>query len=236
MNNIKSVTMRKMVLNFFCFFAGITVSAQSLDLLVIKGSIADRGIKNVNVLLSKYDTTLISNTEGIIDLSEFSDIDTLIVRKFGYEQQVLLGNQRLVFLQKDKSAYSHNLKLLDLKHKEGHSFLKLSINGEIYWFKQKIGPLRLGNGVEIETYQDYAGIFQKHEIIKTISVQSERCLFGIIGENNANFILAVHYNPQIKKKNTKYVPSTMWYSKRKMRKDLKILKLTDGCLITHFEN
>ena len=219
-----------MVLNIFCLFAGITVSAQSLNLLVIKDSISDRGIKNVNVLLPRQDTTLISDTDGIIDLSDFSDIDTMIIRKFGYKQQVLLGNQRLVFLQKDKSVYSHNLKLLDLTHKEGHSFIKLSINGEIYWFKQKIGPLRLGNGVEIETYQDYADIFQKHEIIKTIFVQSERCLFGIIGENYANFISAVYYNPQIKKTKTKYVPNTMWYSKRKMRKDLKILKLTGGCL------
>ena len=230
MNDIKNGTMRKMVLNFFCFFAGVSVSAQSLDLLVIKDSISDRGIKNVNVLLPKHDTILVSDTEGIIDLSEFLDIDTLTVRKFGYEQQVLLDNQRLVFLQKDNSAYSHNLKLLDLKHKEGQSLIKLSINGENYWFKQKIGPLRLGNGVEIETYQDYADIFQNHKIIKTVSVTTELCLWGFRGENYANWITAIYYAPEIKKKKSKYVPSTMWYSKRKMRKDLKILKLTGGCL------
>ena len=142
----------------------------------------------------------------------------------------MLGNQRLVFLQKDQSAYSHNLKLLDLKHKEGFSFIKLSINGEIYWFKQKIGPLHLGNGIEIESYQDYANIFQNHKIIKTVSVTTELCLWRIRGENSANSITAVYYEPQVKKKKTKYVPNTMWYSKRKMRKDVKIIKLASGCL------
>ena len=221
---------RKILFNFFCFFTGITVYAQTADMLVIKDSISDRGIKNVNVLLPKYDTTLVSDTAGIVDLSEFSDIDSLIVRKFGYEQQILLENQRLVFLQKDKSAYSHNLKLLDLKHKDGHSFIKLNINGEPYWFKQTAGMLNLGNGIEIESYEDYANIFQNHRIIKTVSVTTELCLFGLRGENYANWIMAIYYEPQIKKKKTKYVPNTVWWSKRKAKKDVKILKLRGGCL------
>jgi hypothetical protein len=225
-----SSTTRKILLNFFCFFAGVIVNAQSADLLIIKDSISDRGIKNVNVLLPRQDTILVSDTAGIIDLSEFFDIDTLIIRKFGYEQQVLLGNQRLVSLQKDKSAYSHNLKLLDLKHKDGFSFIKLSINDEIYWFKQKSGPLHLGNGVEIETYQDYADIFQNYKIIKTVHVTTELCLWGIRGENYANWITAIYYDPQIKKKKTKKVPNTVWYSKREMRRDVKQMKLTNGCL------
>ena len=181
-------------------------------------------------MLPKYDTTLVSDTAGIVDLSDFSDTDIVIVKKFGYKQQVLTENQRNIFLKKDKMAYSHNLKLLDLEHKEGFSFIKLSINDEVYWFKQKIGPLSLGNGVEIESYQDYTNIFQNHKIIKTVSVTTELCLWRIRGENYANWITAIYYEPQIKKKKTKYIPSTMWYSKRKMRKDMKIMKLTSGCL------
>ena len=192
--------MKKMLLNFFCFFAGMTVCAQTSNLLMIKDSISNMGIRNVNVFLPKFDTTLVSDTLGVVDLSEFSDIDTLIVKKFGYKHYTLLENQRLVFLQKDQSAYSHNLKLLDLKHKEGFSFIKLSINGEIYWFKQKIGPLHLGNGIEIESYQDYANIFQNHKIIKTVSVTTELCLWKYRGENYANWITAIYYEPQIKRK------------------------------------
>jgi len=222
--------MKKIFFSFFYFIVGVTVYAQTADLLIIKDSISNLGIKNVNVLLPKNDTILVSDTEGVVDLSNFSDIDTLIIKKFGYKPQVLTENQRNIFLKKDKTAYSHNLKLLDLKHKGGYSLIKLSINGETYWFQQKVGMLNLGNGIEIETYQDYANIFQNHKIIKTVSVTTELCLWGIRGENYANWIMAIYYKPQIKKKNPKRIPRTVWYSKREARNDAKILKLRSGCL------
>jgi hypothetical protein len=61
-------------------------------------------------------------------------------------------------------------------------------------------------------------------------VTSEYCLWKIRGENYANWITAIYYDPAIKKKKSKYSPGTSWYSKRQMRKDTKILKLESGCL------
>lgn len=119
---------------------------------------------------------------------------------------------------------------MDLKFKDGFSFIELKINGDNYWFKQKSGPLFLGNGRELETGQDYSEIFDNHVVIKTVAVVSEYCLWKIRGENSANWITVIYYDPLIKKKRTNYIPGVSWYSKRKMKRDTKILKLQSGCL------
>jgi hypothetical protein len=206
------------------------IKAQTSDFLTVKHSDSEIGIKNVNVIIPRLDTTLVTDTSGIVDLSGFQNFDTLIIKKFGYKKQIVTDSQREIRLEKDTLIFSHDLKLLDLKHKDGFSFIKLSINGEIYWFKQKIGPLFLGNGRELEIGQEYGEIFRNHKIIKTVSVTSEYCLWKIRGENYANWITAIYYDPAIKKKKSKYSPGTSWYSKRQMRKDTKILKLESGCL------
>jgi hypothetical protein len=146
------------------------------------------------------------------------------------KKQIITDYQRQIRLDKDTLIYSHELKLLDLQHKDGFSFIKLSISGEVYWFKQKIGPLFLGNGRELETGLEYGDIFRNHKIIKTVSVSSEYCLWKIRGENSANWITAIYYDPMIKKIKSNYSPGTVWYSKRKMRNDTNILKLENGCL------
>lgn len=219
--------MQKTILTILILLTVSHIKAQTTDFLTVKQADSDIGIKNVNIIIPRLDTTLVTDTTGIADLSGFQDLDTLIVKKFGYEKQIVTENQRMIRLAKDTLTYSHDLKLLDLKHKDGLSFLKLSINGEHYWFN---GPLYLGNGREIETGQDYIDIFCNHKIIKTVSVTSEYCLWKIRGENYANWITAIYYDPTIKKRKSKYSPSMSWYSKRKMRKDTKILKLESGCL------
>ena len=222
--------MQKTILTILILTTSALTKAQTSEYLTVMHNVSDKGIKNVNVVIPRLDTTLVTDTTGIADLRGFQDLDTLIVKKFGYEKQIVTGNQRLIWLAKDTLTYSHDLKLLDLKHKDGLSFLKLSINGETYWFKQKVGPLFLGNGRELETGQEYGEIFRNHKIIKTVSVASEYCLWRIRGENYANGIMAIYYEPTIKKKQSNYSPGISWYSKRKMRKDIKTLKLVNGCL------
>ena len=219
--------MQKTILTFLILLTVNLIKAQTKDLLVVRQADSDIGIKNVNIIIPRLDTTLVTDTAGIADLSGFLNIDTLIVKKFGYEKQIVTDNQRLIRMTKDSVTYSHDLKLLDLKNKDGLSFLKLSINGEYYWFN---GPLNLGNGREIENEQDYVDIFRNHKIIKTVSVTSEYCLWKIRGENYANWITAIYYDPTIKKRKSEYRPNMSWYSKRKMRKDTRILKLESGCL------
>ncbi len=204
--------------------------AQKSDIITIKHIDSESGIKNVNIFIPKLDTILITNAEGIVDLSGLYGIDTLIVRKFGYKQQIITNSQRQVFLRKNSLAYSHNLKVLDLKFIDGSSIIELSINGEIYQFKQNSGPLYLLNGRELEDGKEYEEVFKNHKIIKTVSIASEYCLFGYIGRNEAPHITAIYYNPMIKKKKSTYIPLTSWSTKRKMKKDSKILKLENNCL------
>ena len=206
------------------------VYGQNDDQLIIKSYASGRPIKNVNVIIPLKDTVLISDTSGVVNLSGLPKYDTLIVKKFGYNTTTINKNTRLIDLKLDSNIYSHDLKLVDLKHKEGYSFIKLRINGDDFWYKQKSGPLILGNGKEIETIQDYKNLFKYHKILKTVSVASERCLFHIIGENSGNWIMAIYYNPQVKRHMTNYYPNIIWYSKRHAKKDGRILKLTSGCL------
>jgi hypothetical protein len=222
--------MQKTILTILILINVSLIKAQTSDFLTVKHTDSEIGIKNVNILIPRFDTTLVSDTSGIVDLSRFQDIDTLIIKKFGYKEQIVTDSQREIRLAKDTMIFSHDLKLLDLKHRDGFSFIKLSINGDIYWFKQKIGPLFLGNGRELETGQEYGEIFRNHKIIKTVSVTTELCLFGIRGENYANWITAIYYDPAIKKKKSNYSPGTSWFSKRQMRMDTKIMKLESGCL------
>lgn len=222
--------MQKTILTILILLNISVIKAQTSSMLTIKHADSELGIKNVNVIISGLDTTLVTDTIGIIDLSGFQNLDTLIIKKFGYKKQIITDSPTLIRLEKDSSIFSHDLKLLDLKHKDGFSFIKLSINGEIYWFKQKIGSLFLGNGRELETGQEYVEIFRNYKIIKTVSVPTEMCLFGIRGENYANWITAIYYDPVIKKKKSNYSPGTSWLSKRQMKKDTKILKLERGCL------
>ncbi|MCC5931538.1 MAG: hypothetical protein JJU28_19990 [Cyclobacteriaceae bacterium] len=222
--------MQKTILTILILLNVNLVKAQISDYLIVKHAESEIGIKNVNVVIPKLDTTLVSDTSGIVDLSRFQDIDKLIIKKFGYIEQIVTDNKREIRLAKDTKIFSHDLKLLDLKHKDGLSFIKLSINGESYWFKLKNRQLFLGNGIELETENDYKEIFRNHKIIKTVSVASEFCLFGIRGENAGNWITAIYFEPTIMKKKSDYSPGTSWYSKRKMRKDIKILKLENGCL------
>jgi len=223
-------TMKKTTLTILILLNVCLIKAQTLDFLTVKHTDSEIGIKNINVIIPKLDTTLVTDTSGIVDLSRFKDYDTLIIKKFGYKKQIVTDSRREIRLEKDTSIFSHDLKLLDLQHKDGFSFIQLSINGEIYWFKQKVGPLFLGNGRELETGQEYVEIFRNHKIIKTVSVTSELCLWKIRGENSANWITAIYYNPAFMKKKSNYSPGTSWYSKRQMRKDTKILKLESGCL------
>ena len=222
--------MQKIILTILILLNVNLINAQTSRVLTIKHADSDMGIKNVNVIISGLDTTLVTDTTGIIDLSGFQSFDTLIIKKFGYKKQIVTDSQKEIRLEKDSTLFSHDLKLLDLKHKDGFSFIKLSINGEVYLFKQKIGPLFLGNGRELETGQEYGEIFRNYKIIKTVSVTTELCLLGIRGENYANWIMAVYYDPVTKKKKSNYSPGTSWFSKRQMRKDTKILKLENGCL------
>jgi hypothetical protein len=222
--------MKKTLLIILILLTGNLINAQTTDILTIRHFGSDLGVKNVNIVITKLDTTIVTDTLGIVDLSGLSCIDTLIVKKFGYENQVLTKSQRQIFLKRDSLAYSHDLKLLDLKHKDGFSYIKLSINGDVYWFKQKIGPLLLGNGRELESGQEYEEIFRNHKIIKTVSVTTEYCLWRIRGENYANWITAIYYDPAIEKKKSDYSPGMSWYSRRQMKKDTKILKLENGCL------
>ena len=208
------------------------IKAQTSDFLTVKHTDSEIGIKNVNIIIPRLDTTLVTDTSGIVDLNGFQGLDTLIIKKFGYKKQIVTDSQREIRLEKDTMIFSHDLKLLDLEHKDGFSFIKLSLSGEIYWFKQKGSSLYLGNGLEIENSTDYMEIFKNHDIIKTVNVDAFNCLseVKIIGENYANYITAIYYNPEIKKKASKRIPSMTWYSKRKMRRDLKSLKLENGCL------
>jgi hypothetical protein len=222
--------MQKTILTILILLNVSSIKAQISDFLTVKHIDSEIGIKNVNVVIPRLDTTLVSDTSGIVDLSRFQNFDTLIIKKFGYKEQIITDSQREIRLEKDTMIFSHDLKLLDLKHKDGFSFIKLNINGEIYWFKQKIGPLFLGNGRELESGNDYGEIFRNHKIIKTISVASEFCLWRIRGENSGNWITAIYYDPAIKKNKSDYSPGISWYSKRQMRKDTKILKLESGCL------
>jgi len=222
--------MQKSILTILILLTVSLINAQTSGLLTIKHTDSDIGIKNVNVIIPQLDTTLITDTAGVVNLSEFQNLDTLIIKKFGFEKQIVTDYNEKILFERDTTLFSHDLELLDLKHKNGLSFLKLSINGEIYWFKQKVGPLLLGNGRELESGQEYGEIFRNHKIIKTVSVASEYCLWRIRGENYANGILAIYYDPKIKKKKSNYSPGTLWYSKRKMRKDTKVLKLENGCL------
>jgi hypothetical protein len=222
--------MRKYFLTIMILLTVSLIKAQTSDFLTIMHIDSNKGIKNVNIIIPKLDTTLVTDTAGVVDLSGLLNIDTLIIKKFGYEKQIVTDNQRQIRIEKDTLIYSHDLKLLDLQHKDGFSFIKLRINGEIYWFKQKVGPLFLGNGRELETDQEYGEIFRNHKINKTVSVTSEYCLWRIRGESSANWITAIYYDPAIKKTKSNYTPGTSWYSKRLMRKDTNILKLEGGCL------
>jgi hypothetical protein len=222
--------MQKTILTILILLNVILIKAQTSNLLIIKHADSNMGIKNVNVIIPRLDTTLVTDTAGIIDLREFRNFDTLIIKKFGYKKQIVTDSKKEIRLEKDTVVFSHDLKLLDLKHKDGFSYIKLSINGESFWFRQNVGPLFLGNGIELETGNDYGEIFRNHKIIKTVSVTSEFCLWRIHGENSANWITAIYYDPTIKKKKSNYSPGTSWYSKRQMKKDTKIMKLEGGCL------
>jgi hypothetical protein len=224
--------MQKIVLTvLFLITANLTI-AQSSDFLIVKHCSSDRGIKNVNVYIPRIDTTLVTDTAGIIDLSKVHSSDTMIVKKFGYKSKVRVDNQREIRLEEDSMIYSHNLELLDLVHHDGYSFIKISINGGNFWFKQRAGSLYLANGLEIETSEQYVEIFKNHEIIKTVQVDAFNCLsdIKIIGENYANYITAIYYRPEVKKRTSKRIPSMHWYSKREMRRDIRNLKLEYGCL------
>lgn len=222
--------MQKTILTILILLNVSLIKAQTSYLLTVNHADSDIGIKNVNIINPKLDTILVTDTAGFVNLSGFQDFDTLIIKKFGYKKQILTDYVRQIRLEKDTMIYSQDLKLLDLQHKDGFSFIKLSINGEIYWFMQKVGPLYLGNGRELETGHEYGEIFRNHKIIKTVSVSSEYCLLRIRGENSANWITAIYYDPAIKKSKSNYSPGTSWYSKRLMRKDTKFLKLESGCL------
>lgn len=175
-------------------------------------------LKNVNITVPNIDSIFITDKNGIAEIPVCKGQDSLIFRKFGYHSIVSTINTSTIILDRDTSAFSHNLNLIDLKHKNGFSFILLNIDKEPFWFKQKIGPLRIGNGIELEKGEDYYDIFSYHDIIKTISVQSERCLYGFIGENYANTIIAIYFNPKKNKgKKKKNVPSTMWYNKKQMK-------------------
>lgn len=222
--------MQKTILTILILLTVSLIKAQTSNFLTVKHSDSDIGIKNVNVIIPRLDTTLVTDTSGIVVLTGFQNFDTLIIKKFGYKKQIVTNQQSEIHLEKDTITFSHELKLLDLKHKDGFSLIELSINGENYWFKQNVGPLFLGNGKELETGEEYGEIFRNHKIIKTVSVTTELCLFGIRGENYANWITAIYYDPATKKKKSNYSPGTSWFSKRQMRKDTKIMKLQGGCL------
>jgi hypothetical protein len=227
---MKPRTLRKQFLTIIFLLTVKLIFAQTSGIFTIRHINSDLGIKNVNIIIPKLDTTLVTDTAGIADLTEFQDLDTLIIKKFGYKSKIMTDKQSLIRLEKDTMIYSHDLKLLDLQYKDGFSYIKLRINGEFYWFKQKVGPLFLGNGRELETTKEYREIFSNHKIIKTVSVNSEYCLLGIRGESSSNWITAIYYEPAIKKRKSNYSPGTSWYSKRQMRKDTKMMKLEGGCL------
>lgn len=187
-------------------------------------------LRNVNILVPNIDSTFITNEDGIANIVIETESDILVFKKFGYQNTISIINTVEITLTRDTSIYSHNLKLVDLKHRDGYSYILINIDEQPFWFKQKIGPLRIANGVELETGQDFFNIFSHHDILKTISVQSERCLYGFIGENYANAIMAIYFNPQKNKKSKKYIPSTTWYNKKRIDKDLKTMKLQGGCL------
>jgi len=209
---------------------GYYAYGQSSDYLIIHSFDSGRPIKNANVISNSHDTVLISDTSGLVILKDLHNYDSLIIKKFGYLTETIKKNTKEVVLKVDSNAYSHNLKLLNLKHKDGYSFIELRINSEDFWFKQKIGPLILGNGREIDNLLDYKNIFKYHEILKTVSVAAEGCLDHIIGENSANWIMAIYYNPKIINHKTDKYPNIAWYSKHSARKDVRKLRLTSGCL------
>ncbi len=49
------------------------INAQTLVFLTVKQSDSDNGIKNVNVIIPNLDTTLVTDTAGIVDLCEFQN-------------------------------------------------------------------------------------------------------------------------------------------------------------------
>jgi hypothetical protein len=111
-------------------------SGQTNGQLIIKSSYTKRPLKNVNILIPSYDTVLVTDTSGIVNISESCKYDSLVIKKFGYIPAIIDKNTKQIVLIKDSTIYSNNLKLLDLKFKDGYSFIKLRINDAEFWFKQ----------------------------------------------------------------------------------------------------
>lgn len=222
--------MKRFFLSFLIGSVSFLGFSQNANTLFITSNETGLPLKNVNVCSNQNDTILVSDTLGIVNFEAFREGDTLYIKKFGYYPQIATTTQNEIILKRNTEIYSHDLKLLDLKFENGLSCIQLQINGEAYWFKQKYDLLYLGNGVELENTQAYVEIFQNHDIIKTVSVTTEYCLWKIRGENYANWIMAIYYNPTVKKKKSKTIPSTHWYSEKEMNKNLKILRLVNGCL------
>jgi len=189
---------------------------------------SNKGIKNVNIIIPNHDTLLITDTAGIADLTGLLNIDTLIIKKFGYKKQIITDKQRHIHLEKDTAVYSHDLKLLDLKYQNKFSLIKFSISGEVYWFKQN-DMLNLGNGREIDI-QDWNEIVYNHKIIRTVFVCAECCLNGIIGENSANRIYAIYYSPSPRNKKIFHFQNRHYLTINQMNRFRKTLKLESGCL------
>jgi hypothetical protein len=205
------------------FFTNICLAQQYT--LVIESKLTGLPIRNVNITPNNKDTVYITNEDGIAKIEKSKNCDSLVVKKFGYLTQTITSRQKNIKLIKDTNAYSHSIKLQYFTFfGQYHScLLNLRINQENYWFW---GPIELGNGVEIESDNDYYKIFQFHDIIKTIHTQAEYCLIGIRGENQTTSIFAIFYKPEKNNIKENVIPSLDWWNHPE---DYWLFKFTDDC-------
>ena len=206
------------------------VGAQGNKVLQIKNADTDRGIKNVNVFIPRLDTTLLTDASGLVEWTDYLPADTLIIKKFGFKPQVVSNNPSEIVLQRDTEAFSHRLKLLNLKHTEEHTLIQLSINGEPYWFKQFIAPLFLENGYEFEPGEDAASSAANFKIIKTVVAEVGYCLYGIHEDNPAGLVYATYYDPKVRVKQADPDTEKEFITEKEFVKSSKRWKTQTGCL------
>ena len=85
--------MQKTFLTILILLTVSLIKAQTSDFLIINHTDSDIGIKNVNVIIPRLDTTLVTDTAGVVDLIRFQDFDMLVIKKFGYKKQIVTDNR-----------------------------------------------------------------------------------------------------------------------------------------------